>query len=96
MHRQEHRALLEAAIDDVAAVVGDRGADARVDQVLDLLDDVGVASASSASAKSRVPASITACPGRNLSVAGLGVVSVSISMGATWDGTGAGARGGGV
>ena len=45
----------------------------------------GDASASSGLAKSRVPASITARPGRNLSVAGLGVDSVSISMGCMWD-----------
>jgi hypothetical protein len=35
-------------------------------------------------AKSRVPASITCGPGMNLRVAGLGVVSVWISMGAMW------------
>ena len=37
-------------------------------------------------AKSRVPASITWRPGRNLSVAGLGVASVSISMAGMWRG----------
>src|SRR4029079_12219324 len=44
----------------------------------------GDASALSASAKSRVPASITVWPGRNLRVAGLGVCSVWISMCAMW------------
>ena len=44
----------------------------------------GEASAASASAKSRVPASMTVWPGRNLRVAGLGVCSVRISMGAMW------------
>src|SRR3954463_361546 len=44
----------------------------------------GEATALSASAKSRVPASITVCPGRNLRVAGLGVCSVRISMPAMW------------
>src|SRR5256885_14516803 len=44
----------------------------------------GEASAPSASAKSRVPASITVWPGRNLRVAGLGVCSVWISMSAMW------------
>ena len=33
---------LIAAIDDVAAVLGDRRADAGVDQLLDLVDDLGV------------------------------------------------------
>src|SRR3546814_5570029 len=42
LHLQIHIALVETAIDDVAAIVGDRGADARFDQLLDLLDDVGV------------------------------------------------------
>src|SRR3546814_14412840 len=40
LHLQIHIALVETAIDDVAAVVGDRGADARFDQLLDLFDDV--------------------------------------------------------
>jgi hypothetical protein len=40
----------------------------------------GDASASSGETKSRVPEGITRCPGRNLSVAGLGVVSVSMNM----------------
>src|SRR5215210_3234776 len=44
----------------------------------------GDACALSASAKSRVPASITVCPGRNLRVAGLGVCSVRISISAMW------------
>src|SRR5438477_1846749 len=44
----------------------------------------GEASALLASAKSRVPASITLWPGRNLRVAGLGVCSVRISMAAMW------------
>src|SRR5439155_18297227 len=44
----------------------------------------GEASADFASAKSRVPASMTVCPGRNLRVAGLGVCSVRISMAAMW------------
>src|SRR5829696_8436210 len=44
----------------------------------------GEASASSGVAKSRVPASITRRPGRNLRVAGLGVVSVWISMADMW------------
>ena len=38
----------------------------------------------SASGKSRVPASITVWPGRNLRVAGLGVCSVRISICAMW------------
>ena len=42
------------------------------------------ASASSGVAKSRVPAAMTVRPGRNFSVAGLGVVSVSISIPAMW------------
>ena len=40
----------------------------------------GLASASSGEAKSRVPEGMTCRPGRNLSVDGLGVVSVSINM----------------
>src|SRR6476646_8839030 len=44
----------------------------------------GDVTALSASAKSRVPASITICPGRNLRVEGLGVCSVRISMRAMW------------
>src|SRR5687768_6406543 len=44
----------------------------------------GEASASSGLAKSRVPLSITRSPGRNLRVAGLGVVSVWISMAFMW------------
>src|SRR5690242_9085457 len=44
----------------------------------------GEATALSASAKSRVPASMTFCPGRNLRVAGLGVCSVRISISAMW------------
>src|SRR5690348_1001008 len=44
----------------------------------------GEASAVSASAKSRVPASMTVWPGRNLRVEGFGVCSVRISMGAMW------------
>jgi hypothetical protein len=36
--------------------------------------------ASSSLVNSRVPASMTSCPGRNFSVAGLGVVSVSMNM----------------
>src|SRR3546814_8854525 len=40
----------------------------------------GETSASSGVAKSRVPDSMTWRPGRNLSVAGLGVISVSMSM----------------
>src|SRR4029079_1831922 len=44
----------------------------------------GEASADSGSGKSRVPASMTGWPGRNLRVAGLGVCSVRISMGAMW------------
>src|SRR5438309_3925906 len=44
----------------------------------------GEAPASSAAAKSRVPASITFCPGRNFRVEGLGVVSVWISMRPMW------------
>src|SRR5688500_5719766 len=44
----------------------------------------GEASAESRSAKSRLPASITVSPGRNLRVAGLGVCSVRISMGLMW------------
>jgi hypothetical protein len=42
----------------------------------------GEASASSGVVNSRVPALITCRPGRNLSVAGLGVVSVSMNMAA--------------
>src|SRR3546814_11699668 len=42
LHLQIHIALVETAIDDVAAVVGDRGTNARFDQFLDLFDDVGV------------------------------------------------------
>src|SRR5918993_959883 len=44
----------------------------------------GEASAVSRSAKSRLPASITVSPGRNLRVAGLGVCSVRISMEVMW------------
>jgi hypothetical protein len=44
----------------------------------------GEAAADASSGKSRVPASITAKPGRNLRVAGLGVCSVRISMGLMW------------
>src|SRR3954454_13326562 len=44
----------------------------------------GDASADSPSAKSRVPASITVWPGKNLRVAGLGVCSVWISMAGMW------------
>src|SRR3954465_13562274 len=44
----------------------------------------GDASASGGVAKSRVPASITRSPGRNFSVAGLGVGSVWISMAPMW------------
>src|SRR5438067_5385511 len=44
----------------------------------------GEASADSASAKSRVPDSMTTCSGRNLRVAGFGVCSVRISMAAMW------------
>src|SRR4029453_4829070 len=44
----------------------------------------GDESADSASAKSRVPASITVWPGRNLRVAGFGVCSVRISTVAMW------------
>src|SRR3990170_4870216 len=44
----------------------------------------GEASAESRSAKSRLPASITVSPGRNLRVAGLGVCSVRISMRVMW------------
>src|SRR5437764_11281933 len=44
----------------------------------------GEPSALSESAKSRVPASTTVWPGRNLRVAGFGVCSVRISMGAMW------------
>ena len=39
---QIDHALAEAAVDDVAAVVGDRRAHAGFDQFLDLLDDLGV------------------------------------------------------
>src|SRR6185369_15170658 len=46
----------------------------------------GEASALSESGKSRVPASITAWPGRNLRVAGLGVCSVRICMTVMWAG----------
>src|SRR3712207_5577334 len=46
----------------------------------------GEASASSGAAKSRVPWSITIWPGMNLRVAGLGVVSVWISMDGMWAG----------
>ena len=152
------RAFAIAAIDDVAAVLGDRRADAGFDQFLDLVDDVGVGRVfldrrgrrrrgcrrrvpaanngapltkwsssmpttcgssviprragrggdrnevaaeehafdhrrsrtarrraarlrpTRASGKSRLPASITGWPGRNLRVAGLGVCSVWISM----------------
>src|SRR3546814_900294 len=35
-------AFLKAAIDDVAAILGDRRANARLDQLLDLGDNVGV------------------------------------------------------
>ena len=43
----------------------------------------GLRSAASAVAKSAVPAPITSRPGRNFSVAGLGVLSVSMNMGAS-------------
>ena len=36
------RAVLEAAIDDVAAVLGHRRADAGFDQLPDLVDDLGI------------------------------------------------------
>src|SRR5262249_29763583 len=42
LHLQIDFPLVEAAIDDVAAVIGDRGADARLDQLLDLRDDLGI------------------------------------------------------
>src|SRR6185503_4991152 len=44
----------------------------------------GEARADWASARSRVPESMTVCPGRNLRVAGFGVCSVRISMGVMW------------
>src|SRR5437588_12695397 len=44
----------------------------------------GEASAESASAKSRVPASMTDCPGKNFRVAGFGVCSVRISIPWMW------------
>ena len=44
----------------------------------------GEASASSGEAKSRVPEFMTGRPGRNFSVAGFGVVSVSISIACMW------------
>src|SRR3546814_2388679 len=52
----------------------------------------GETSASSGVAKSRVPDSMTWRPGRNLSVAGLGVISVSMSMSSIWDQSSAGSR----
>src|SRR5688500_14928982 len=48
----------------------------------------GLASAASALGKSRPPDGITVLPGRNLRVAGLGVFSISISMGAMWPSAG--------
>ena len=42
LHRKIERALAIAAIDDVAAVLRHRGADAGLEQFLDLRDDLGV------------------------------------------------------
>ena len=42
MHRQIDGAGLEAAIDDIAAVLRDRRPDPRLDQLADLLDHVGI------------------------------------------------------
>ena len=42
LHAEIERAVLVAAIDDVAAVLRDRRADAGFDQILDLVDDLGV------------------------------------------------------
>src|SRR5687768_8155960 len=53
-------------------------------------DASGEDCAVSASGKSRLPASITGCPGRNLRVAGLGVCSVRINMLPMWSCGGAG------
>src|SRR5687768_14706795 len=44
----------------------------------------GEASAASPFGKSRLPSSITVCPGRNLRVAGLGVCSVWINIKPMW------------
>ena len=42
LHLKEYLALLEAAIDDIAAVPGHGRADARIDQFADLRDDFGI------------------------------------------------------
>src|SRR5690348_9738286 len=42
VHREIEMTVLVALVDDVAAVLRDRGADPRFDQLLDLVDDVGV------------------------------------------------------
>ena len=42
VHREIEVAVPVALVDDVAAVLRDRGADAGLDQLLDLVDDVGV------------------------------------------------------
>ena len=42
VHREIEVAVPVALVDDVAAVLCDRRADARFDQLLDLVDDVGV------------------------------------------------------
>src|SRR3546814_15021833 len=42
LHLEEDLPLVEPAIDDVAAVIGDRGAHAGVDQIPDLFDDIGI------------------------------------------------------
>ena len=39
-HVQEHDAILEAVEDDVAAVIGNRGPHARIEQLLDGLDGI--------------------------------------------------------
>ena len=91
-HVEIDDAILETAESDVAAVVGDRGANPGLDQLLDGGDcggirlveeffavfDLGAAggSACSASRRSSVPVSRTGRPGRNFIVAGFGVASV--------------------
>src|SRR5690606_28555929 len=44
-HVQEDRSVLETLVDDVAAVLGHGGANARVDQFLDCGNDLGVKTA---------------------------------------------------